>query len=192
MLAKRINESKASLELIRCGLWDEDIDEVIDLISKNPRICSLNLSENSLSDISAIKLLSLKNVTSLQLSKVDIGNEGAIALVKHRNFTRLDLSKNQLIDNKAGREILILASQIYLDLSHTAINPDILNGITLKVKQNNSIYYEELNKSRHDRSENSSPLIDNNLFGINREERIESKEDSNFDLTNENNKPKLI
>jgi hypothetical protein len=182
-LVDRINKSKASLELVRCGLWDEDIDEIIDLINKNKNIYTVNLSENSFSDAAIIKLINLKNVTSLQLSRMDIGNEGAIALVRHKPFIRLDLSKNQLIDNKAGTAILEIATQIHLDLSHTAIKPEIQNNISLRIQNNIIRYYEEQNKIQLDQPGSVSPLLENNFFDSN---PVEDKEFKDHDFNNTN------
>jgi hypothetical protein len=182
-LVDRINKSKASLELVRCGLWDEDIDEIIDLINNNKNISTVNLSENSFSDAAIIKLISLKNVTSLQLSRMDIGNEGAIALVRHKPFIRLDLSKNQLIDNRAGTAILEIGTQIHLDLSHTAIKPEIQDNISQRIQANKIRYHEEQNKSKLDQSTSVSPLLENNFFDSISVEHKKSK-DNDFNNIN--------
>ncbi len=123
MLKQGTYNSK-TLNLDSRKIRDVDIDELVDLIKKNPTIECLFLRKNKLSDTSAPKLAALTQLKELYLTGNNISiNKGYIAFLHNYTLTKLPIIGGSGADIKRIRE-------------HIKTNPKVpKNAETVDVKK---------------------------------------------------------
>ena len=107
-----INSDKKILNLSAIGgITDTDIKLICEILEKNPKITTLDvsagqissyhISDNEISVEGAKILAENKTLTTLNIAFSKIGDEGAKALAKNKTLTTLNVSYNEISDGGA-------------------------------------------------------------------------------------------
>jgi hypothetical protein len=126
------------LDLSNCGFFDEDVPELVNLISKNSKITEVCLSCNNITNKSFQYLLKL-NIKKLDISSnhIDDGEEckEIMALAKSR-LEHLDLRDNGL-SNKSAKIFAENSNQIFLNLARNpSINQQYIEQVKVRINGN--------------------------------------------------------
>ena len=79
-IEKHANETHQFLSLKQCHLDDSDIPAVVSYLNAHPKLTSLFIYENNLTDEGAAILAKNKTLENLVIGQNNIGSEGAVAL----------------------------------------------------------------------------------------------------------------
>ena len=137
----------ARLELGGHSLHDEDMLELLSLISQNPIVQSIDLSDNIIGEDAADTLINFP-VEYLSVSGTYIGDAGAGKLLTSQHLTSLSLSSCALSD-KIEQTVLQNKKIIHLDI---ADNPSISDRthsvIEAHIKENRRIAAEKTKEEK--------------------------------------------
>jgi Ran GTPase-activating protein (RanGAP) involved in mRNA processing and transport len=99
----KVSENSTTLNLVNHGLYDDDLDRIIEQIKKKPSITALNLYRNMITPAGAKQLFELSQLKEINFSDNYLGDDGAKLFVnlyneKKTNVVKINLSGNGLSD----------------------------------------------------------------------------------------------
>lgn len=140
-LIRSNNPNVTSLDLTSCGLCDDDIKVLVDLLNQNKYITELILYRNNIL-LSATELAKLVHIRKLDLGSNNIGWQGVKCLVEKMSIEWLNLANNHLTDK--GAEIAAIHSkQLYLAVGMSSISKEWRDKVEEKIRQNNEALLKE-------------------------------------------------
>jgi hypothetical protein len=129
------NSKDTHLDLAFHGLFDKDMEQLVNLLNETPRITSIDLHGNNIWNAGGT-LAKLLHVSALNLYRNSLSFEGISALAES-NIKNLNLKRNSLTD-AAGAVLATQSKQLQLDVSENRkITEETLQLITQRIIKNN-------------------------------------------------------
>lgn len=139
LVIARLNSSDDVVNLIDCGLMDDDMVEVVAILNRREKAYALNLHRNNLTDASLAELIKLTHVASINLADNNIeGNNQAFKqLIYKSHIKHLDFIGNKL--SAAAYEALAsYTGQETLNFNEASAGSELTKRIQKKLQENNN------------------------------------------------------
>ena len=131
---------------LTAGLWDTEMEELIQLVNANPKIVNLDLSSNNFTYRTLTLLTQLKYVHTLNVSRQnDLEDLTVKTLANCVQFKSIDFSGNWGISPAGAKVLLEETKQEKLILNDTSISPEMRTLILERAKENKN--FNRLNKT---------------------------------------------
>ncbi len=122
------------LDLSNCGLGDKDMNDLYDLLERNPTITSLDLERNNIHSTGAKTVAQLPHIKKVNLRQNKIDDTGIQAFLENKKIEWLDLSINTLTDKSAGSLLEKLEHQNNLSYLNISENEKVKKDIIERVR----------------------------------------------------------
>lgn len=117
------------IDLTNCGLVNEDIVELVDILSEYPKKrITLNLYCNNIGNTGAMTLSTLNNVCSLNLCYNNVKDAGLLALIANPSFNYLDFHSCAITDACVDM-ILSTFKGRYINVHNNSLSSDNIKKI---------------------------------------------------------------
>jgi Leucine Rich repeat len=167
-LIEKKSEKITHINLSNCGLNDNDMVELQELLEQNTYINSIDLSDNNITEIGCFFLSTLK-ITQLNLKNNHVQDKGVESLLRNSCIKELDLSKNGLTDSSA--QSLLENINKYTQLSVIG-NPDISDSLLKNIYSHFSVAYSNSPTSGIDVGKNITSFLTKNTLLSEKKETV--------------------